>query len=131
MAARIEEQRLVVSRCPTELQPRLHGGDGSLPEWTRTLFAPLAAQAHEGESGIVQVLDVEVDDLLDACAGVVQEEQECPVAVPTGGRAAVEQLDGLILVEIGRFGVFSVPGGSRGWRGIARGAAVRSRPRSA
>ena len=107
------------SRCPTELKPRVHGADGSLPEWTRALFAPLAAQAHEGESGIVQVLDVEVDDLLDARASIVEEEKECPVALPTGGSDGVEQLDGLILVEIGRFGVFDACRGD-----LADGAAL-------
>ena len=64
----------VGGKLPRILKPHVHGDDGPLPEWTRALFAPLAPQADKGESCIVHVPNIEVDDLLDARPGVVGEE---------------------------------------------------------
>jgi hypothetical protein len=59
----------------------------------------------ESKAGVVKVTDIEVEDLLDARACVVEKEKERAIPPCAGVIHRLEQLYDLILIEVGRLAV--------------------------
>jgi hypothetical protein len=53
---------------------------GLLPERAGSPFVAFAVEAHDRVLTEIEVLDAEVGGFLHACAGVVEEQQQRPVA---------------------------------------------------
>jgi hypothetical protein len=104
-AARVEEQRFVLSRHPSDPKPGVQGGDGPWPQRAGSLFASLASELDESQADVVKITDIEVENLLDARACVVEKEKERAIPPSADVIDRLEQLHDLILIEIGRLGV--------------------------
>ena len=70
----VDEERAWVRTALCE--PLLDGDDGLLPERTGSLSAPLSVEGDEGDGTETEACKIEIDELLDPCSGVVEQEHQ-------------------------------------------------------
>ena len=82
------------------LNPYLKGVKRPGPQRAGPLFATLSAEGDQSNGIASKIADVEVDELLDAGSGVVEKQQQRPVAT-TGDRIdGREESEDFVVVEV-------------------------------
>ena len=107
-AAGIEKQRafLVVAL----LKPCLEGIERPGPQRAGPLFATFTAEGDQSNGIASKIADVEVDELLDTGSGVVEQQQQRPVAA-TGDRVdGLEESEDFVVVEVLDLWMFEASG---------------------
>jgi hypothetical protein len=98
-ASRTQEQRSGGIGIWSHIEPGTDGLDGAVPEGTCAVLAALPAQCNHGDGLKSKVADIEIDDLLHASTGVVQEEKQGAVAPMISGDG-LDQSDDLCVFEV-------------------------------
>lgn len=101
----IEEQGFPFSADAALVEPGADRLYGARPKRARPLLAPLADDHHVWDRIEADVGDVQVDEFLDAQAGVVQHEHECSIAKPPTCICRFDDARHLVFVEVAHLDV--------------------------
>ena len=92
--------KLPVARSAALIEPCLEGIDGSRPQGAGALLAAFALERNDRNRIQTEIADIEVNDLLDAGAGVVKEQQERTIATSLNGSDGSHQLQDFFVFKI-------------------------------
>ena len=102
----VEKQRRVLIAGGALIEPRLDRSDSTGPERTRALPSTLADDRHVRNRVEADVGDVQINEFLDAQAGVVQHEHKRSVSKATARVRRFDDAGDLVFLEVADFDVF-------------------------
>jgi hypothetical protein len=102
----VEKQRRVLIAGCALIEPRLDRSDSTGPERTRALPSTLADDRHVRNRVEADVADVQIDEFLDAQAGVVQHEHKRSVSKAVARVRRFDDAGDLVFLEVAHFDVF-------------------------